>query len=65
MQQVTLVTHTEFDKTIRNILLIELKVCFDKALQLAVTVTIVSMTMINIQRIKIFTHDYQVKILRK
>ena len=65
MQQVTLVTHTELDKTIRNILLIELKVCFDKALQLAVTVTIVSMTMINIQLIKIFTHDYQVKILRK
>ena len=50
MQHVTLVTHTEIDKTVRKILLIELKFCFNKALQLAVTVS-ASMTMINIQLI--------------
>ena len=50
MQHVTLVTHTEIDKTVRNILLIELKICFDKARKLAVTVS-VSVTMINIQLI--------------
>ena len=33
-------THTEFDKTIRNIVLIDLKICFDKALPLAVIVTV-------------------------
>ena len=48
MQYVTPVTHMETGKTVRNILLIELKFCFDKALQLAVTL-IVSMKMINIQ----------------
>ena len=64
MQPVTLVTHTEIDKTIRNILLIELKVCFDEALQLAVTVS-VSMKMINIQLIQISTHEYPVKTMRK
>ena len=58
-------TYTEFAKMIRNILLIELKICFDKTLQLAVTVTDVSMKMINIQLIYISTHDYQVKIMRK
>ena len=36
---------------IRNILLNELKICFDKTLQLTVTVTDVSMKMINIQLI--------------
>ena len=50
LQHVTLVTHTEIDETVRNILLIELKFCFDKALQLAVTVS-ASMAMINIQLI--------------
>ena len=30
----------KFDKTIGNILLIYLKICFDKALQLAATVTV-------------------------
>ena len=40
VQQVVLVTHIEFHKAIRNILLIEPNNFFDKALQLAVTVTV-------------------------
>ena len=50
VQHMTFVTHTEIEKTVRNILLIELKIYFDKALQLAVTAS-VSMAMINIQLI--------------
>ena len=48
LNKLIIIIHTEFDKTIRNILLIELKICFDKAPRLIETVT-VSMTMINIQ----------------
>ena len=48
LNKLIIIIHTEFDKTIRNILLIELKICFDKAPRLIETV-IVSMTMINIQ----------------
>ena len=44
----------------RNIVLIELKICFYKALRLIVTVT-VSIKMINIQLILISMDGYQVK----
>ena len=53
-------THTEFGKMKRSIVLIELKICFYKALRLIVTVT-VSIKMINVQLILISMDGYQVK----